>query len=86
MPVTKLTLSADRPLIKEAKHLAAARNTSVSAIFGRLLKALAAAETARPAELGPVTRMASGLLALPKGRTDRSLLEAALGDRYGEPG
>ena len=36
MPISKLTLSADRDLIKEAKKLAAEEGTSLSALFSRL--------------------------------------------------
>jgi len=83
MPTTKLTLSAEKPLIEDAKRLAAGRHTSVSAMFARFLKALAKAGGETTPELGPITRRASGIVRLPQGRSDRRLLEDALSDRYG---
>jgi hypothetical protein len=83
MTATKLTLSVDRSVIGDAKRLATSRHTSVSALFTRLLSALAASTERNPPALGPVTRKASGIVRLPQGRTDRELVEAALEDRYG---
>ena len=84
MSTVKLTLSADGTVIAKAKRLAAARHTSVSALFGRLLGSLAASGEESPvASLGPITRRASGIIRMPKDRTARQLLTEALSDRYG---
>lgn len=77
----KLTLSMDEETIVEAKRLAAESGTSVSAMFSRLVRAMAARRrTDLP--VGPVTRQATGLVKLPEGKTDRELMEEALSDKY----
>ena len=82
MGLKKLTLSAPEEVIEEAKRVAAQSGTSVSAMFTRLLTAAARAVSADRAALGPVTRQATGIVRLPADRSDRDLLEEALGDRY----
>ncbi len=85
MRTTKLTLSADRDLIREAKKLAEERGTSLSSMFTRFLQAVLR-ERRNPEQLGPLTRQALGLAKLPSGARDkdyRELLEEALTERYG---
>lgn len=79
---TKLTLSADRELIRDGKKLATRYGTSLSSMFSRFLAAVLAGRRGkfRP---GPLTRKATGLARLPAGKTDRELLEQALGEKYG---
>jgi len=83
MGTTKLTLSAPEDVIKEAKRIAAKNKTSVSAMFTRLLSAVAQSDLERDVSLGPVTLEATGILRLPRKRTERQLLEDALEDKYG---
>lgn len=78
----KLTLSMDEETIKEAKRLAAEQGTSVSAMFTRLVRAMAH-EPGKDIEIGPITRRASGLVQLPEGKTDKELLVDALTEKYG---
>lgn len=80
----KLTLSVDEETIEDAKRLAGERGTSVSAMFRRLVRAMAHKERKR-VELGPITKRATGLVDLPSDRSDRELLEEALEERYGPP-
>lgn len=82
MATTKLTLSAEKPLIRDAKRIAAERHTSVSAMFARFLKSLTASAEEEGPSLGPITRKASGIVKLPKGRSDRKLIEDALSAKY----
>ena len=77
---TKLTLSADRSLIVVAKRLAAERNTSVSALFSRLVRALERVQGTPEQDLAPVTRRVSGIVELPAGKDDRDILADALAD------
>ncbi len=81
MPMSKLTLSADRELIEEAKKLAEAEGTSVSALFSRLLRAMTRARAPHET-VGPITRKASGIARLPKTARDERLLEDALARKY----
>lgn len=81
MPMTKLTLSADRDLIEQAKKLAAAEGTSVSALFSRLLRAMTYACASREV-VGPLTRKATGIIRLPGTAGDERLLEDALARKY----
>jgi len=81
MRLTKLTLSADRDLIKEAKKLAEKEGTSLSSMFSRFLQALLSGRRRR-FKPGPITRRATGLIKLPPGKSDRELLEDALSEKY----
>ena len=78
----KLTLTADPEIIRTAKRLAAARNTSVSALFSRVIESLQT-EQETLSDVEPLTRKASGLVSLPDGRTDRDLLVEALMEKHG---
>jgi hypothetical protein len=80
---TKLTLSMDESVIERAKRAAQARNTSVSAMFARLVSGLDARDHPRGANfVGPLTRTATGLVELPPGSSDTDLLGDALWERY----
>ena len=81
MPMTKLTLSADKRLVREAKRVAAAQNTSLSAMIDRLLRAV----TAKPEEtkLGPLTKSVMGIAKVPD-KSVQELLTDALWDKYGD--
>jgi hypothetical protein len=82
MRMSKLTLSADKELIRQAKKLAAENGTSVSAMFSRMLRAMdrTSALEEPPA---PLTRKATGLIRLPSADEDERLLEDALAAKYG---
>ncbi len=82
MRMTKLTLSADKGLIEEAKELAAKEGTSLSSMFSRFLRAVLAGRRKHP-QAGPLTRKATGLVKLPANKSDRELLEEALADKHG---
>jgi hypothetical protein len=82
MPMKKLTLSADPEVIEQAKRLAEETGTSVSSLFERLVRLLARKRLAKQ-QLGRITRKASGLVTLPRGRTERDVLADALAEKYG---
>jgi hypothetical protein len=73
----KLTLSADEEVIETAKRLARREKTSVSAMFARIVRLLGS----RRRPLGPITRKVSGVITLPRGKTDREAIEEALLDK-----
>jgi hypothetical protein len=79
--VAKLTLNVDREVIEQAKRLAAERNTSVSALFSRFIRALATGKDRRK-PIGKFARQASGVIDL-KGRSHKNILADALKDKYG---
>ena len=80
----KLTLSMDEALIERAKQAAAARNTSVSAMFARLVSGLDEIDNPKGQDvIAPLTRAATGLVQLPAGASDSQLVEDALWERYG---
>ena len=81
MSMTKLTLSADDEVVAQAKRLAKESGTSVSSMFARFVAA-AASVRSRCGEPAPLTRRATGIVALPAGRSDRELVEEALAERY----
>ena len=78
----KLTLSMDEETIRQAKELAAERGTSVSAMFSRLVEAMAH-KPGQKIEIGPKTRSLTGIISLPEGKTPRDLLTEALMDKHG---
>jgi hypothetical protein len=82
MITTKLTLSADRQIVSDAKRLAEARHTSVSALFSRFVAGLKQVDRAKPEKLGPVTYRASGLVRLSKKISDQDLVADALNEKY----
>jgi hypothetical protein len=78
----KLTLSADPEVVEQAKRLADEAGTSVSSLFERFIRLLARKRQGkRP--IGRMTRQASGLIALPRGKDERDLLAEALAEKYG---
>ncbi|MGC9455858.1 MAG: DUF6364 family protein [Phycisphaerae bacterium] len=81
--MNKLTLSADEKTIQSAKRIAGKHNTSVSALFSRFVHSMEKRQWAG-APLGPITKKASGLVSLPKSRSDKELLSDALADRHGK--
>ena len=82
MSRVKLTLSAEEELVALAKRMAKSRRMSVSALFAQMIRALDRARTVEPADLGPITRKASGLVTQHSPRSDRELLEEALEEKY----
>lgn len=82
MSLKKLTLSASEETIADAKRIATEKNTSVSALFARLIRAVDREPDSDEA-IGPITKRATGLINLPTDRSEKELLEDALEDRYG---
>jgi hypothetical protein len=80
--MTKLTLSVEEDVVKQAKTLARQNGRSVSAMFTHYVRAMTIKKPHGPA-IGPLTREASGLVTLPKGKTYREVLEDALLEKYG---
>ena len=80
--MSKLTLSADKELIRQAKKLAAQSDTSVSAMFSRMLKVMGSTSTLQEPP-APLTRKATGLIRLRSAVGDERLLEDALAVKYG---
>ena len=78
----KLTLSADPEVIEEAKRLADESGTSVSSLFERFIRLLARRRRHKQ-RIGRITRQASGVITLPRGKSDRDVLADALADKYG---
>ena len=83
MAMTKLTLSADRELVKQAKRWAAARNTSLSAAVSRFLAELVRTDEPQRGRLAPLTRRAATLIKTTNTRPYKELLTEALMDKYG---
>ena len=80
--MTKLTLSVDEEVARQAKRLAKRNGRSVSAMFSQFVRAMARREQNALA-IGPLTRKASGLVVLPRKKTCRKVLEDALIEKYG---
>ena len=82
MAKTKLTLTAEKRVIEIAKKAAAKQNTSLSAMFSRMVSAMADAG-ADASRLPPITQAASGLVCMDGEKTSRELLESGLLSKYG---
>jgi hypothetical protein len=82
MCVTKLTLSAEKEVIRQAKKLAAENGTTVSALFSNIIRAMGRTSGGQEPP-APLTRKATGLIRLLPGAEDESLLEDALAAKYG---
>ena len=78
----KLTLNADPEVIEQAKRLAEESGTSVSSIFERFIRLLGRRRSGRQ-RFGRLTRQASGLITLPRGKSERDVLADALAEKYG---
>jgi hypothetical protein len=78
----KLTLNADSKTVSLAKKIAQLNQTSVSEMFCRFIKSLAAGDKA-DVELGPLTRKMAGIIKLPHGKSESDVLTDALMDKYG---
>ncbi len=81
----KLTLSVDDETIKLAKQIAKRNGTSVSAMFGRLIRGLGEKNKATDIIVPPgsITARARGMISLPEGKSARDVLTEALMDKYG---
>jgi hypothetical protein len=64
-----------------AKKLAAARGTSISAMFSQFIRALAD-KPQGTGKVGLTTRRMTGIAKVRRGKTDRQVLEDALIQRY----
>lgn len=80
--VKKLTLSMDEKDIREARRLASRHGTSISGMFSRLVRAMSPRRRGDE-ELPPLTRKLAGMVVLPKGKSDRELIEEALLEKHG---
>jgi len=83
--VKKLTLSMEEADIRAARRIAREHGTSISGMFSRLIRAMMARRRKdnEPQELPPLTRELSGIISLPKGKSDREIIEEAILDRHG---
>ncbi len=84
MIASKLTLSAKKDTIDDAKRLAEERHTSVSALFARFIGALKHVDHPTASfSSAPLTRRAAGLIHLPDDVDDKTLIANAIADKYG---
>ena len=85
MPTTKLTLTVKPEVVKMAKQYARRHNTSVSATFSRVIRALVVREQNQAVAVpsGSVLEKLSGIITLPEGKTADDLLFEALIEKYG---
>ncbi len=82
MPMTKLTLSADSDLVRQAKQLTRDQGTSLSALFDRFIRSLLVQQGSDEV-VGPLSAQALGLLRLPESKSDQELLTEALDEKLG---
>lgn len=84
MPSTKLTLTVKPEVVKMAKQYARKHNTSVSATFSRIIRALADSEQDRAVTVPPGSALEklTGIITLPEGKTAEDVLFAALAEKY----
>jgi hypothetical protein len=80
--MTKLTLSVEESVVKKAKRVAAANNTSVSAMFSRFVESAAIGQRSR-SKIGPLTQKLSGVVQLPQGKDYKEILAESLAEKHG---
>jgi hypothetical protein len=80
--MARLTLNLEEDVIKEAKRIAAANETSVSAMFSQFVRSMANSRACE-AKIGPLTRRATGIARLPPGKDYKEVLTDALIKKYG---
>jgi hypothetical protein len=82
--VKKLTLSADEKVIAQAKRLAARHGTSVSVLFARFVT-YTSRKDHEPLEVprDSIAARVTGVVRIPKGKSDRDVLTDALMEKYG---
>jgi hypothetical protein len=81
----KLTLSMEEKDIRAARRIAREQGVSISRMFTRLIRLMAGkGPAAAEEELPPLTRKLSGIVSLPKGKSDRELIEEAILERHGK--
>jgi len=81
--MTKLTLSVEESVVRQAKRIAHANGTSVSSMFSRFVQSLAASR-GPASRIGPITRKLTGIVKLPAGKDYKELLAEALEEKYGK--
>jgi hypothetical protein len=80
--MTKLTLSVDEEVVKQAKRLAKENGGSVSAMFSRIVRSMAQPKKS-VRRIGPIARELTGIITLPEGKTERDILVEALMEKHG---
>lgn len=80
--IAKLTLSIEEPLIRTAKRFARSQGTSVSRLVSAYFRSMGRRKVS-PDDLPPITRRMTGIIKVPKGMSDRELIEDALAHHYG---
>ena len=85
MASIKLTLTVKPEVVKMAKQYARKHNTSVSATFSRVIRALVVRERSQAVAVpsGSALEKLSGIITLPEGKTADDVLFEALVERYG---
>jgi len=82
MGASKLTLSADKEVIRLAKKIAKSEGTSVSALFSGYIRARArrVEVTNKP---GPLVRKLTGIMSASADLDERKVVDEALAEKYG---
>jgi hypothetical protein len=82
--MTQLTLTVEEAIARQAEEHAAANGKSVSDLFAEFVKSLGG--SARPIQLGPMTRKLSGIITLPADKNDKELVADVIAERHGFSG
>jgi hypothetical protein len=77
----KLTLILDPEVIIEAKRLANEQRTTVASMFANFIKYFARRHD-DSVRLGRITRKATGLVQLPRGKIERQIVQQSLLQKY----
>jgi len=79
--MTKLTLSVEEDVVQQAKQIAEANKTSVSAMFTNFIRSMAKGPR-RDIPAGNIASQALGLFRLPSDKDDKELVAEAILDKY----
>lgn len=84
MPMSKLTLTAPREVIKLAEEQAKRENTSISAMFASyvLAKSRLQSREQKPSKIGSLTQSLSGLVTLPDDFDEKEFMSDVMSAKH----
>lgn len=85
MPMSKLTLTAPREVIKLAEEQAKRENTSISAMFASYVLAKSRLQNGKqqPSKIGSLTKSLSGLVTLPDDFDEKEFMSDIMSAKHG---
>jgi hypothetical protein len=84
--MSKLTLSIDKDIIEEARHMATEQQTSISEMFSNFIKGVSRKRSKDKLQLTPLTKKVSGIAKIADDVDYKQLISDSLAEKYGYGG